>query len=317
MLKLFYPLSRPGDPIYYHNCPVEAVGYYSGTPMGNVDSVPLEGGVNVLPEYKAISFVGYNFATTEDMDTVCDYVTNGGTVVLSWPHMSVTTDRTDITKNHFEIIEHPIVKSLCSSTPIFEQDSVNGIALEVCSNLSDSAKILSSTDAGRPLKAEIALGKGKLILVNVMAYPHHPAVVDVFTDTITEINKALVEKEWAWIECGDDVEFTVYDREDGKRDIYVLAVDWYNPCEKKRSFVLRVGEHKYEMELTFGIMRKITVLGDKAVYLDGEDGEADFVDNKVISVQGSDDMSVKLASDGKINDIPLHFGSEYKLEITI
>ena len=73
MLPIFYPLSRPCDPIYIHNCPPSAVGYYSGTPVGNVDAVPLAGGTDVLPEYKAICFVGYNYATKEDIGLVVDY----------------------------------------------------------------------------------------------------------------------------------------------------------------------------------------------------------------------------------------------------
>jgi hypothetical protein len=317
LLKLFYPLSRPNDPIYYHNCPAEAVGYYSGTPSGNVDSVPLEGGTNVLPEYKAISFVGYNFATAEDMDTVYDYVLNGGTVVLSWPHLSITTNRNDIVLNKFEIIKHPFVEAITEGDPIFESEVINGNMVDVCSNLSSDFTVLEKTEAGMPLKAEKSVGKGKIVLINAKAYPHHPAVSDIFVNTVKEINSELIAKENVWIECGNDVEFTVYDREDGKRDIYVLAVDWYNSPETMRSFTLRIGKHRYSVEIPFGIMLKITAMGDKAAFVLSENAETDFDGENTVTVQGAGDMILKVAQNGAITDIPMHFGNSHKLNISI
>ena len=43
LLRVFYPLSRPGEALYIHGCPTDRpVGYYSGTPLGNVDVLPIE-----------------------------------------------------------------------------------------------------------------------------------------------------------------------------------------------------------------------------------------------------------------------------------
>lgn len=317
MLKLFYPLSRPGDPIYIHNCPTEAVGYYSGTPVGNVDSVPLEGGTNVLPEYKAVSFVGYNFATAEDMDIVYDYVFNGGTVIISWPHLSVTTNRNDIKNNKFEIIKHHFVDAMAEGEPVFEIDSVCGNDIEVCTNLASDFVVSAITDSGKPLKVEKTLGKGKVILVNAKAYPHHTAINNIFVNTAKELNDELIAKENAWIECGNDIEFTVYERENGKRDIYVIAVDWYNTPDKNRSFVLRLGKHKYTIEIPFGIMLKITAMGDKAAFVLSEDAETDFDGESTVTVQGAGDMMLKIAQNGTITDIPMHFENAHKLNISI
>jgi len=317
MLKLFYPLSHPSDPIYFHNCPTKAVGYYSGTPIGNVDSVPLEGGTNVLPEYKAISFAGYNLATPEDMDKVQDYVVNGGTVILSWPHLSVTTNRNDIVANKFEIIKHPLVDAMTDGEPRFEIESVNGSTVEVCRNLSSDFTVLENTESGTPLKAEKSVGKGRIILINAKAYPHHASVSDIFINTVKETNGELIAKENVWIECGNDVEFTVYDREDGKRDIYVLAVDWYNDPETMRSFTLRIGEHRYAIEIPFGIMLKITAIGDKAAFVLSENAETDFDGENTVAVQGAGDMILKIAQNGTITDIPMHFGNAHKLNISI
>ena len=317
MLKLFYPLSRPSEPIYVHNCPHSPVGYYSGTPYGNVDSVPLDGKVRILPEYKVVSFVGYNYATAEDIDAVCDYISNGGVVVLSWPHLSDTTNRKNVVSNLFDIIEHPIVDKMTTGSPEFKMEKINGTEVAVCTNLSDSFEVISTTESGYPLKAELAFGKGKLILINAKAYPFNPAIKDIYESTVTELNLALIKEENAWIECGEDVQFTVYDQENGDRDIYVLAVDWYNDPAAERTFTLCVDGYKYELHIPFGIMMKIAVKNGKAVFAYSEDAEIIFKDNHTVSVQGHGDMTVNVAKEGIVEAHELAFGDHFSIDISI
>lgn len=317
MLPIFYPLSRPGDPIYIHNCPAEAVGYYSGTPVGNVDAIPLEGGTDVLPDYKAVSFVGYNLATDEDMDRIYNYIREGGTVIMSWAHLTVTTNRYDIAANKFEIIDHPFIGELADGAPAFESVSIGEEKIEICSNLSKDFVILKTAENGIPLKVEKSIGKGKLVLVNAKAYPHNPAVKDIFVDSVSEINNVLIAKENAWIECGNDVQFTVYDRENGNRDIYVIAVDWYNDPTLARKFTLRVGSDRYELQLPFGTMLKIAVNGNKAAFVYSEAAEIVFVEADTVSVYGAGEMVLNIAENGKITEMPLSFGDSSKLDISI
>jgi len=316
MLNLFYPLSRPGDPIYVHDCPAKPVGYHTGTPIGNVDSIPFEGTVNMLPKYKAISFVGYNYATEEDMDRVYDYVTNGGTAILSWPHLSTTTNYLDIENNVFDIIEHKLVSAIVGGTPEFGKDSVNGIELEVCTNIT-SGNVIAKTDLGAPLKIEIPLGEGKIVLVNAKAYPHNSAILDIYTETVKNINAKLISEEVSWIECGNDVEFTIYDRENGNRDFYVLAVDWYNDPSAMRHFVLTIENNKYDLEIPFGVMLKIAVNGNTAVFSYSEDAEICFVDENTVNVQGIGEISVMIVKNGNVSQKTLDFSTDPDIDIYI
>ena len=317
MLKLFYPISRPSDAIYVHNCPPSPVGYYSGTPYGNVDSVPLDGTVQMLPEYKVVSFVGYNYATAEDLDALYDYVLNGGVLVLSWPHLSVTTNRKDIARNKFDIIEHSLVNKITNGSPEFTTEKINGIEVEVCTNLSNEFKVHTTTDSGYPLKAELAIGKGRIVLINAKAYPYNSAIKDTYEDTVKALNFALIKEEKAWIECGNDVEFTIYDQDNGTRDIYVLAVDWYNDPAIKRSFTLVVDGYKYELCIPFGVMMKISVKDGKAVFAYSEDAEIVFKSSDIAAVQGLGDMTVNVAKEGIITTHELSFGDRFCLEVSI
>ena len=200
---------------------------------------------------------------------------------------------------------------------IFKKENVNGSEIELCCNLANDFAATEYTAEGTVLKAEKLMGKGKLILINAKAYPHHPAINDIYVNTVKETNSHLIANENAWIECGNDIEFTVYDREDGKRDIYVLAVDWYNDPHTNRSFTLRLGSHKYSLKIPFGTMLKIVIKGNIAAFVYNEDAETDFGEDNTVTVQGSGDMTLKIAQDGTITDIPMHFGNAHKLNISI
>ena len=100
---------------YIHGCPNEAVGYHSGTPRGNVDVVPVEADGDVLKNYRALAFMGYNRAQAEDLDKLTDYVEQGGTLILGWAHLNTQTERTAIENYCHAYPAHPFVKRLGGS----------------------------------------------------------------------------------------------------------------------------------------------------------------------------------------------------------
>ncbi len=313
LLKLFYPLGRPGDTLYVHDCPPQPIGYHSGTPRGQVDAVPFEGSVNVLPGYKALAFAGYNMATHADMDRILTYLTQGGTVILSWPHLSTTTCRADIEAGRFDIIDHPLTQRMTNGPAAFVTE--NGI--DYCANLDDAWSVSHRTEGGLPLKGSLSVGKGKLILFNAKAYPHSEAIRECYLEAVASVSDALIAQEPAWIHCGEDVEFAVYDRE-GCRDIYVLAVDWYNDPEKLRHFTLRIGKTRYNLALKFGTMLKIALCGDKAAFANCEDAEILFLDANTLRVFGAGDaMTLTVAASGTLTTYPLHFGDNAVTHITL
>ena len=79
------------DRIYRHNCPNEELGYYSGTPNGNVDILPIE--AEDFSNYRLLIAPGYNKAEDEDLEKLKDFVTEGGTLLIGWPQLSITVDR--------------------------------------------------------------------------------------------------------------------------------------------------------------------------------------------------------------------------------
>ncbi|MBO5347559.1 MAG: hypothetical protein J6A45_05445, partial [Lachnospiraceae bacterium] len=129
----------------------------------------------------------------------------------------------------------------------------------------------------------------------------------------------IANQENSWIYCGNDVEFTVYDQEDGSRIFYVLAVDWYNNPESIRTATLRVGDFKYTLSIKFGEMRKVVVSGDMAVWADNEDIELNSANGSSVEIKGVTDANLFIASNGKVKIEPVMertFYDEGKLSYT-
>ncbi len=318
LLKLFYPLSRPGDSIYIHDCPARPVGYYTGTPRGQVDAVPLSGSVNVLPNYRAVAFAGYNMATVEDLDRISAYLAQGGTVILAWPHLSTTTSRAEIEANRFALLDHPLTRRLTAGAAEFAPTTVEGCDVEICTNLASDAVITARTAEGLPLRAAFAVGQGRLVLINAKAYPHHAAIRALYTETVRATHDALIADELAWISCGEDIEFAVYAHENGNRDIYVLAVDWYNDPDCARAFTLRLGDDCYAMQLPFGQMMKIAVCGSRAAFANVEDAEIVFSDSDTVRVSGLGEGTVLTVADGgRLTEYPLNFVRDAAVDVAL
>ncbi len=282
--KVPYPMSVPGYALYVHGAdPYKPIGYHSGNPYGNIDAIPMEADNKQLNKYKVLIFAGYNKATPEDMDKLVSYMEQGGTVLMTRAHFATATARSDIHSYDLKPIRHPI--TLCNDECEYRLNSYHGSPVQVCTNLSDCT-VLERCDDGTPLLIEKQFGMGKLILLNANAYPAHPAIKELYTNTLSEIAERLAAEENAFVECGNDVQFAVYDQRDGSRHIYVTPVDWYNQSAEERKFVLRINGKRNPMSLPFGVMIKIVINGTTAAWPMTEDGEVLRVSENEAVVQG-------------------------------
>lgn len=276
LLKVIYPQSKPGECLYYHNIQDDiSAGYYSSSPFGQVNVLS-----DISSKYKLSVFLGYNYAEEEMLSKIKDYVSSGGTLLISRAHFATVTDRESIMKNEL----NPL--------PFMEDNSnyviahVDGIEVDVCQTPSKGYEIMRSTDEGFPLMISYSIGKGKLYLLNAKAYPSHPAVKEIYSDTLKALIKMQTEKEYVYIECGNDVEFTVYDEENGTRTFYVLAVDWYNNSKLPRKATLRVCNNRIDFNIPQDKMLKICVK-DSYYIIAEEDGEIIEINNGIARVQGT------------------------------
>lgn len=317
LLKTFYPLSLPGEPLYFHNCPADKpMGYYTGTPKGNIDVLPIEADLDALQDYKTLAFVGYNYAEKETFEKLEKYVRMGGKLVLTRAHRTITTQYEDVCEKNLAYDES-IPFAFADGKQVFEKDFYNGREIDVCKNALDSGEVLAYTDNGNPLVCRYAVGNGEVILFNVNAYPAHPAIQGLYENILKEMQAQAVANESVWMATDESVQFAVYNQEDGAKHVYILAVDWYREPSYLRTCSLRIADKTYSIQIPFGVMYKCVIQNNVGAYCHSERGEVLAVTDQYIRVQGIGRQTFSLLKDGIEKTIEIDFSQASIVEISI
>ena len=315
LLKTIYPLSKPGAALYIHGCDTDhPVGYHTGTPMGNIDALPIESDVKLLENYGALAFMGYHCAEESDYEKLTEYVSRGGKLMLTRAHMTDTTWFDDVAEYKLHQAKgHPF--AFCAGEPHYVENHVNGASVQVCDNAAEPTEVLARTDEGLPLVCIYALGEGQVVLFNAKAYPANAAIRPLYEQQITRLMQAETEKEPIWAETGDDVGSAVYVQDDGARHVYLLAVDWYRPESNIRTARVRVGQDKYAVEMPFGTMIKCVAKSDCVAWPHSEDGEVLSVEDGKARVQGSGVVKFTVGKAGTAREVEIDFAQAAVQEI--
>ncbi len=310
LLKLFYPLNAIGRTGCYS---VERIpegydkpfGRFSGTPMGNVDAIPVEHGE--LSGYRALIFAGYNKAEDSDLDRLEKYVANGGTLMCTWAHLSDTTLSSDIESYNLNIAEHPLISLLSDGKASFVSDSVEGKEIKICENPVANCEIIETTDSGKPLVYSVKHGDGEIILVNTLYYPGNEAVMPVYERCVTTLSKRILDDEPIKVECGEDVQYTIFNQEDGTRHYYFTAVDWYNSLVGNRSAGIAFDGNTYGLDVPFGQIVKLVTNGKTAVWPEDDSAEVISLNDNSFVAQGFGMQKFYIARGGKVDVCTVDF----------
>ncbi len=296
IIKLFYPVSVL-DSIYKHfPDSTKPLGFNTGTPRGNTDIIPIES--HCFERYKAISFTGYNKAEMQDFDAILSYVKNGGTLIMGWPHVSVTTDRSDIENGQLEFLEHSLTDYLSSSKQ-FTQDSYNGIKITVNPDVK-ADEVIATTDSGIPLAVIRKIGLGQVFFINAQQYPAHDGVKKLYEAIICEVSDNINAEEKIFAKVKDDVSFTIYDQADGSRHLYLLAVDWYNSPEKERKAALKIGRDSFDISVPFGKMLKVVAKDSIAVWSEDQSIDVLLISGNIVTLGGYGKSSIRYIKNGEL-----------------
>ncbi len=299
ILTYFYPKSVL-DNFYIMGCPDEPQGFYSGTPHGNVDIVPIES--PDFSRYRLVAFVGYNKALTEDMDKFENHVKNGGTLIMGWPQLSVTTNRKDVVSHTHEYVNHPLVPV---KTPVFVEDTFGGEKVSVSENVPDG-NVLVYTDNRRALVVEYKKGNGSFIFINAREYAGEGAVDKAWRLALDKAVPECLEEEKIRARGNENVQFTVFENENGSRNVYFIATDWHKDCGDGEG-VLVVGENEYTIPVPFGTLIKTAVYQNVALYPDCDTAEVILLTSSTARVQGVGVQTFNLLKDGKCEKLTVDF----------
>lgn len=187
LLQLFYP-----DNIIDW-CGPE--GWFTSTPYGTVDLLPVEAKEEVLQSYRALVFLGWNTYEADDFRRITRYVEAGGTLILSAAHLNANLQP--------------------DTAPVFPSD--------------DAAirNLLGEDYRSMQTKTEIRKGKGRIIYFPQPLYPSEAAIRTDYEQAIKGLAIKEIEKEYnqGWIIPAGKVGFTVWDSS-SQRTIYLLNTDW-------------------------------------------------------------------------------------------
>jgi len=271
LTKEVYPLSNPGRCLYFHKCPTDRpMGFYSGTPYGNVDVIPAEGKAETFADYKLLVYMGYNNLSAEDAGKLVSYIENGGKVLMTKAHLTSTTDIEKVRMGELEFTNNP-----------FDLEGIEGELL--------TKKI----------------GKGTLYVFNTNNYPYD--IREQYASVMKELITQVQSEEYVWAQCGNDVEFSCFKQKDDTTNLYFLAVDWYNPSTAKRKAGLKIGDNEYNVEVPFGELIKVVCYKNVAVWSETETSEILEVSDTGMKVQGIGFAKFCVAKNGEISTYQVDF----------
>lgn len=261
LLNVFYPDSVL-DAIYRHPCPNEPQGYYTRTPYGAVDILPVEADIEKMNYYKAMAFLGWNTADTSQIERLTAYVRQGGVLLLGWPHLFTDTDRHDAIYG----TPHPLDASGLTGVTLVEFAETDGEGLTLGlirfaeAEEQGDIEVLKKSN-GQPLLIKRRLGKGTVYFINAREYPAAPSVREIYEGVLRGLGEREIvfEKERGILVSEDTVETVIYDREDGFRDIYAINVDWYSAGRKEAKARLFVDGREYEKTIRRGAVSIFTI----------------------------------------------------------
>ena len=296
VLNFFYPKSVQ-DALYRHNCPDKEIGYYTGTPFGNVDIIPIEK-ENFAP-YNLLVAVGYNKAEKEDLEKWENYLSGGGTILLGWPQLSITVDRKDVTNyNHEYIIDKKFS---------FIPDTYKGNTVNVCENMSFD-DVLIYTDNNRPLVGIKNVNSGKVYFVNAKEYAGNAGVDNAYCDALSVLTTDCLSKEKVYAKGNRNVQFTVFEKEDGGREFYFIATDWHK-ANPDGEGVLILDKTEYAIPVPWGQTVKVVTASSCAMYPEKDENEVISLSSSFAKVQGYGIAKFILLKDGKTQEFVVDFTS--------
>jgi hypothetical protein len=313
LLKVFFPRSVLA-PIYLEPCPHQSVGFFTGTPYGPADIVPIEADQKTLSKYTTLVFLGWNTSDEDQVERLRGYVEAGGHLILALPHLSTETRRKQLP--HLLIgsggqqLLGAAIRGLkrssgnCRGRQLADQSLSAKLGTDELLlgdvDLGDSVHRLTDM-AGTPVLAERKLGAGQVTIVNVAAYPGNASLERLYHELLRETGHRILQEERArvWVRGSDDTSFAVYDWDEaaGKpatSTIYLLNVDWWSDPPLSSQADLLWQDVEIPLSITRGKIHIVTVSGDWGLWTQD-------IDTDVTGLYpGRRDVRVSLQGQGNI-----------------
>jgi hypothetical protein len=183
--------------------------FFSGTPYGDFDQVPIEATKEFLSRYRLLMLLGWNTMLEEDYKKLKAYVMDGGTLFLSVPHLSTHETRDHLlSMDDLSLYVEGNIQDLCgvkilgrgdrycghwqATTPLFRgatcpplsrvpsvSPDEDGSCHLAQVELQGAKPVIVDARSQKPLLVEYTLGLGRVYLLTTWAYPGHEELSDL------------------------------------------------------------------------------------------------------------------------------------------
>ena len=262
--------------------------FFSGTPYGDFDEVPIEAGADYLRRYALLLNLGWNTMLDSDYAKLIDFVRSGGTLLTGLPQFSTHTRREFLRDMEDlalyaggdlrrlcgvrvkgpgprfsgtwnapsrESFPEPVLSALPSASP--DEDGPCRLAeVELC-----GAEVAAwDADNGNPLVVRHRLGAGTVYLFTAWAYPGHEAFRKVAAAWIAELSAEARGDTYVDDPSGE-VFWNLRALPEGATAITLLNTDWSAPGNVKQ-VVLRAPRGAFPLRVRERRLSLLTLLAD-------------------------------------------------------
>jgi len=237
--------------------------YFSGTPYGDFDSIPVEADVSYFDNYKLILNLGWNTAIEEDYKKLKKYVENGGILLTGIPQFSTHIRREFLRDmKELSLINNGDISDICGIKVEGKGEEFSGVwntenienmpspelsALPSDSPEEDGKALLADVElcgaeivawdayTGKPMLVKHKLGKGTVYTFTLWAYPGHEKFQQFSASWIAKLagdslGDVCVKDETS------EVFWTVWEDGENKK-LMLLNTDWTEKGNIKRAVV--------------------------------------------------------------------------------
>lgn len=280
-------------------------GYFSRTPYGEVDILPIEVDAEEYNKYPYLIMVGWNTADSAFVDKISQYVAKGGCLILSAPHLYTTTVRE-------QALAH-ISNTLFSD----ELQQLLGISeLKRNGNVKITTAIPIGLEFGGS-NEEIILnkfGKGKVYFFTNFRYPCENNFI--YRQLIKRIAEtAQKEREsWGIVQSKEWVGSGIYDAAD-RRVIYMMDIKWWKRQKKDEKVMLSFGGFDYPLSIRRDVMNICSIFNDIAIVTADKCTDIISLNGQTLTLQGEDLTEILILYKGKITPIQIDLHGIVTLEL--
>lgn len=257
--------------------------FFSGTPYGDFDCVPVEAEANYFSRYKLLLNLGWHTANGEDTAKLRSFVEQGGVLLTGVPQFSTHIRRQFLEDMEDLSLDNGALESLCgirvtgkgetycgqwncagrsameepelSAMPSDSPDE-DGPATLAKVELLDAEAVAWDSFTGAPMLVRKQVGNGWVYTFTLWAYPGHERFQKFCAAWVQQLAKAARGDFYAEDPSGE-VFWTVWESETEKR-MYLLNTDWSEPGNGKEVILHWEGQIQ-PMPVREGVLTVVTV----------------------------------------------------------